>query len=297
MSTLPPCPYATPNDDDLTGVVTHLTPRNTRTGEVPRNPNEPEVRWLLEAGLRALTDTMLADPRPNKHVAYANSSGFFDTLPLEKVMGCYRDMCLEQGHDPGSANKARLIRRWSFAANYQRDLIAYLFRPSAVHHRTNELANKVRAAFPTHTLGGMTEEFSLIKIAFPLWDTLYRLQHTLRIMFPGDTTITAYARRVHEIETDLWIGIYQEASEIYGLTPKGYTSADLAALMRVAAEGCLLIALPDDPRPVLSNGVDLLTTSIQAVLSLVIGKPWDEIAATRAVNLPPEPGTSPHTTA
>lgn len=43
-------------------------------------------------------------------------------------MFAFRHTCRDEGIDPGSANKARLIRRWSFPANYQLDPIARLFR-------------------------------------------------------------------------------------------------------------------------------------------------------------------------
>lgn len=197
MPALPPCPYASPADDDLTDVVTHLTPRATRNGTVPRDPNETEVRWLLEAGLRALGETVLAAPPDHAdHCAYTNSNGIFDTLPLERVMTSYRDMCLEQGLDPGSANKARLIRRWSFAANYQLDLIAYLFRPATAEHRISALQATIDEAIGGSTIGELVDTFSASPALFPVDDPHYRLQRALSIMFPDSTTITEHRAEI-----------------------------------------------------------------------------------------------------
>lgn len=214
---MPPCPYATPNDDDLTGVITHLRPSNTRKGTQPRDPNEPETRWLLEAGLRTLTALLLDTPAPEGSVAYLSANGLFSTMSLDSVMQTFRRMCTEQGIDPGGANKARILRRWDYTANYQLDLIAYLFRTSVNAHRVAQVHSAVAAALPSLTFGDLVTSLLTSESATPADAQLVRVQLVIRLMFADDPAVRALASEQFTSDVDLWTPIYEHALHAYGL--------------------------------------------------------------------------------
>lgn len=285
MSALPPCPSANPGDDDLTGVVTHLTTLTTRRGAVARDPNEPEVRWLLEAGIRALGEAVL-DTSSNSSgpVAYSHANSLFDTLPIERVMRCFRDMCVESGIDPGSANKARLIRRWSFAANYQLDLIAYLFRPEVHIRRLDAATERLAQILPDLTLRELVDAISEQESTLTPIATVYRLQHVMRMMFPADDVIRQYSARLYDLQISHWADAYRTVAIAYDLPlhSAGATFTDLATVLGLAVEGAFVRSTGLPRHAICTDGTPAVVAAVRSITAAAAGAPWAELADRRA---------------
>lgn len=285
MSSLPSCPYAYPADDDLDGVVTRLTELTTRRGPAPRDPNEPEVRWLLEAGLRALGEAVLErSTNGTGPLAYTNANGLFDALPLERVMSAFRIMCREQGIDPGSANKARLIRRWSFAANYQLDLVAYLFRPASHTHRLSHVMNDLYEVLPHVSLGDLVDRAIEHESSFAPMSTMYRLQHVLRLMFPHDEDIRQYSAGVYDVQMAHWSRTISVLASAFDLPIQNDDDVfdDLASILGLILEGTFVRGY-DMPRHVhCVDGTPAVVAAVRSVVAAATGMPWTEIADRRA---------------
>lgn len=286
---MPPCPYATPNDDDLTGVITHLRPSNTRKGTQPRDPNEPETRWLLEAGLRTLTALLLDTPAPEGSVAYLSANGLFSTMSLDSVMQTFRRMCTEQGIDPGGANKARILRRWDYTANYQLDLIAYLFRTSVNAHRVAQVHSAVAAALPSLTFGDLVTSLLTSESATPADAQLVRVQLVIRLMFADDPAVRALASEQFTSDVDLWTPIYEHALHAYGLqgTLQHATVRDVAAMLAFIVEATFVGRAAATDTGDLTDGRPLSLAVATAALSHHLGRPWNELAALPYVGATP----------
>lgn len=291
MSGLSACPYATPNDDDLTGVVTHLAELTTRRGPEPRDPNEPEVRWLLEAGIRALGEAVLdREANHDSHVAYTNANGLFDTLPVERVMESFRDMCREQDLDPGSANKARLIRRWTFAANYQLDLAAYLFRPAVHTTRLTESHARLLQAIPELTFGELITRIATEETERSPIGHLYRLQNVMRLMFPRDETIRGYVARNYEVQLALWAASYAAIGTAYQLPIDLHEDSliDLSKVLGLVIEGAVLRATGYPDNATCVDGTLAAVVALRSILCALTGVSWDELAGRTAQVAIPE---------
>ena len=285
MPSLPPCPVADPGDDDLTGVVTHLSALTTRSGQVPRDPNEPEVRWLLEAGLRALGENVLHRTSSDGPLAYTNANGLFDALPVDRVMLAFREMTREAGLDVGSANKARLIRRWSFAANYQLDLVAYLFRPSVHAARIARAQDTLRAALPHLTFSQVVDHLTAQESTLAPMASIYRLQHVMRMMFPTDETIRRYAAALYDVQMKRWAPLYAEVAAAYrlpglhGADPPVFT--DLAPVLGLVVEGAFVRSTSLQADTARSDGTPTAVAAARAVIAAAAGVPWHDLADLR----------------
>lgn len=295
MIDLPPCPFAVPADDDLTGVLTRLGHIRSRGGSTPRDPNESETRWLLEAGIRALADGVIdRGAHPSGPVAYAHANGLFDALPLETVMTAFRAMCLEVGHDPGSANKARIIRRWGFAANYQLDLVAYLFRPSVHAARMIHAEELLRDIVPVATFGELVDGIVAAELTLEPIATVHRLQGVARMMFPTDEAVRGFAARNYGIQIEGWGRLFAALAAAYEL-PLGrepHVFTDLSTMLGLVLEGGYVRSTGTADHAACADGTPVTHAVVHRLLSAVTGRPWPTLAPLRATTWP-DAGASP----
>lgn len=289
MSGLPRCHVARPDDDDLTGVVTHLAPLTTRHGSQVRDPNEPEVRWLLEAGVRAMREGFLdRSCEETGPVAYSHANGLFDTLPMDRVMRCFKELCAEAGVDPGSANKARLIRRWGFAANYQLDLIAYVFRPALLCYHLTSTMNHIAGTWGTLSMGQLVDDLDPSDAIPGDQDSIYRLQQVVRLMFPSDPQIQRFSHDLHVIETRYWGQFYAFFAEACALPPPSVAFTDIAAMMQLITTSRMQQYRHLGSVQLSQDGTPIAVLLMRAAAADAFGIPWSELASRR-----PGAGTSP----
>src|SRR5690606_35245621 len=107
-ATLPPYPGVDARDH-LADVVQHLTPRNARGGTRPRDPDEPEVRWLLEAGIAAVVEEYLADVGGHEPRPWQIANPLFGAVTLDFVMGKLKGLADRAGVPVPGMHKSRLL--------------------------------------------------------------------------------------------------------------------------------------------------------------------------------------------
>ncbi|MBS44155.1 MAG: hypothetical protein CMH83_13520 [Nocardioides sp.] len=276
--------------DDLGDVVLNLAPRATRGGAAERDPNESLVRWLLEAGVVELSHRFSDFSPPDDAAsipAYGSVNDLIGTVSLAEVMTRYRELCQAHGQDPGQANKALILRRWQYASRYQRDLVAFVFRPSFHRARMATIESDLARMTQTHTLGTLVETLAVTETDAVQSQRLLQLQLALVTAFPTHPEIQQRASESYAAQAAAWARIYARIDRCYGLglTASGAAVfSDLAILLSTVVEGAHLRRQARAVNGELSDGSHVAVALVQHVLVSMTGVPWSQLAVRSATS-------------
>ncbi|TIC84235.1 hypothetical protein [Nocardioides sp. GY 10127] len=281
-----------PEDEDLTEVVRHLGQTFGRDGRPrPRSANEPEVRWCLEAGVRALHEEFCRFEQ-GEHQAVLPANELVGAVSLRRVMDAYAELLVEHGRDPGHASRDRVLRRWGSTTAFQRDVLRYVFRPGREEARLAARAAQLPALMEL-TLGELVELLAAEESAIQSADPVIQLQDALQSAFPADARLQELARLNLERRTAAWADLYRVLGEAYAirLLRPGWEWTDLAAVLGTLVEGAHRRSVAFREVPVLTTGAPLAREMVVLVLEALDGRPWAELAGLRA-----DPARRPHVT-
>lgn len=282
---LPPFPGSDPRDD-LRGVVTHLTSTRTRSGSKERDPNEPGVRWLLESGLNALEKMYVSHDSGGRFHGYDSLNALFASMTMDRVMAEFETLASDVDILPVTAHKSRIISRWEFLANFQADLVAYIFRPSIHRLRIEDLRVGYESRLAEMPFGDVFREVALWETAIVPDLPIFRIQTALPILFPNDTRILEASDRLYRQQMEMWAQMCGQVIDAYGLTLIPEVSlTDLATMLRVVVDGGMARMCStrrDEP----STDTPVEVRMMETLIAHALGRSWSELAHWR------QPGTS-----
>ncbi|MCL8027720.1 hypothetical protein [Nocardioides bruguierae] len=276
-------PGVLPGDEDLDEVVQHLGARFSPTGlPEQRSADDPEVRWCLEAGVRALFEEFCAFEQ-GEHEAVLPANELLGAVSLRRVMDAYADLLTEHGRDPGHASRDRVLRRWGSTTAFQRDVLRYLYRPG--HERARHAARGEELALLLQLpLGEVVALLGEEEARVQNEDPVMQLQVALQAAFPADARLQALVHETYERRLAAWAPLYERVAGAYGvtLTRDDFDYLDLAGALNTIVEG---VRQRTTSHPSLGRtraGASLAVELIGMVLSQLDGRPWHELALLRA---------------
>ncbi|MCM0619387.1 hypothetical protein [Nocardioides bruguierae] len=276
-------PHVEPGDEDLTGVVQLLGGTYGRDGRShPRSPNEPEVRWCLEAGVRALFEEFCAFEQ-GEHQAVLPANELLGAVSLRRVMVAYADLLSEHGRDPGHASRDRVLRRWGSTTAFQRDVLRYLYRPGHERARHAQRAEQLRGLYDL-PFGEVARVLSSEESDVQGTDPVIQLQIALQAAFPADRRLQELVRANYEHRLEAWARIYEDVAEAFGLrvTRAGFTFRDVAAVYNTIVEGVHQRLTAHPSLGLLEDGRSLALEMTMMMTEKLDGRPWSELADLRA---------------
>lgn len=275
---LPPFPGVR-GGETLRGVVTELTTTAARGGFVSRDPDEPKVRWFLEAGVRELLERF-TNYAAEEATPYSPVNDFLGTLSGADVMRHYKQLAREHQIDVGNANVAQFNKYWDFRGAYHRDLLQYVFRLSTFEHRMDDI-NAALPEFMQMPFGDLVAGLAVAESNLVTNLPELQLQMTFQAAFPNDPRIRELSHRVYAYERDAWAEIYEKVASAYGFSLQaglniGWT--DLAVMFSVIVEGAGLRGGVSPELSTLTDGTHVSVRTIQLLLAQFTGEPWEQLA-------------------
>lgn len=272
------------NSEDLATVVTRLSPKLHRgIGERQRDVDD-DCRILLEAGVRALVDRYCTHQDDPSIRGYVDANEIMGSVSIREIMKHFATTAASVGRNPGAANTNRLTHRWNAVAEYHRDLLAYVFRPTyhaarirRVHESLNELL--------TMTFGDLVRTLAVAESDGTGTDEMTVLQVTLQAAFPSDPEIRRLVSVQYAAAADAWSEIYAAILSAYGLAIPSTSElnlVDVAHILNLVVEGAGLRRAASTDAGTLSGGEHIATKTVQMVLSQALELPWRELAGLRA---------------
>lgn len=277
-SEFPRFPEIRPGDEDLRGVITNLRVIANRDGSLGRNPNEPKVRWFLEAGLRKLM-AQFVNYAGHEVLAYAPENEFLGTLSGVDVNSSFKALAAEYGVDVGAGNRGQLTTLWPRMSEFQQDLLQYVFRQS--FHDTRMV--EIQAALPELTsvpFGQLVESLAIAETDEVTHTPELQLQLALEASFPSEPRVKALSKALYEHQVTHWAEIYVQILDAYDLQIQEeaeITVSDLAIILNAIVEGATLRRNVATELGVLSSGAHVAVKTIQLLTSQLTGVPWAEL--------------------
>ncbi|MFI7589394.1 hypothetical protein ACIB24_20210 [Spongisporangium articulatum] len=236
-------------DDDLSAVLRHV-----RVNRLPATraawANSWQTREFLNLGLLILHEHQLQQGTS----AQGDGVKLSSTLTPENLANTAQLKVA----DPDRASVLSVVRwkeTWGHQAAYTEDLIAYLFRPGPQERRIATVREAVLVTDPDLPYAKYVRLATDALFQAAAEDPVLRLQQWIQAAIPGHPSVLTHALRVDELSRELWTVILEKNMTAYGLTPKhGVTFADLAAAVRYAIAGLLLVREPGTLPPAMASG-------------------------------------------
>lgn len=249
-------------DEDFSTVITHVrlqAREKTRVGWA----NRPETRTFILLALDVLHRSHFREQTPRSP---KGSEIIFPGVGPERLVTHASKVI----RDPDEA--ARLSRQlwqdtWSNQPNFNKDLFAFLFRPTPHIARTEACQRTLRGliADGSPRLGALVREGVETELKAILNDPLADLQAFAEASFPRNSEVQMLSQRLDAVVLNAWISFYQVLLPAYGLAePVRCDWRDLGLAFTTVAEGVIQRARrrPDHCSEVMSNGDDVLTAHI-----------------------------------
>jgi hypothetical protein len=257
----------TPRDDDLSGVLSDIglgMMASTRA----RLANSPETRQFLELGLALLRENLLGHTGPD--FDNGKRSSLFESVSRERIMQ------VASGSDNErvrmlSVNMFR--HRWDRKDRYTEDLISYMFRlaPQKEHlDAMDAVSGQLITQMDIHdfirTLAGH-------ELTTMLDDPMAEVQAIVQNALPNHPRVREFCRAQLDNLLPRWAHLYEKVATAYGLNLRpGHTWLDVAIMFNAVIEGELAWTRVGGRRT-LSNGQDVLTSTILAMMPSLVSGP------------------------
>ncbi|MEV7842616.1 hypothetical protein AB0O50_01430 [Streptomyces cyaneofuscatus] len=166
-----------------------------------------------------------------------------------------------------SLSKQRYVDTWAHHHSYITDLIAYIFRSAPTLRRVKAMVGEFGRAAVDLPFGELIRVAAQAEIESALNDPILTLQGYLQAALPRQPKIQAAVRQIEQEMLTEWAVLYETVLTGYGLPLRpGVTGRDVAELFDTMIEGVLLRARSGGSVPETSNGQDLFTAFLLAML-------------------------------